>query len=143
VLPYRLGRTRRADQAPHVASAVQTGVTAAIVAGFAVAGADPFLNLFAWLVGLGTLGVLVLQAATSVAVIVYFRRTRGDARPWHTLVAPALALIGLIGAVYLVTRNFEVLTGVTSGPVLLLPWLIPVAALVGLAAWSRTRQNHL
>ncbi|GIJ56932.1 APC family permease [Virgisporangium aurantiacum] len=143
VLPSPLGRTRRADQAPHVASAVQTGITAVIVTGFAVAGADPFLNLFAWLVGLGTLGVLVLQAATSVAVVVYFRRTRGDARPWQTLIAPTLALVGLTGAVYLVTRNFTVLTGVTSGPVLLLPWLIPVAALVGLAAWSRTRRTRL
>ena len=145
VLPAALGRTRQADHAPHVASVVQSGVTALIVGGFMIFGADPFLQLFAWLVGLGTLGVLVLQAFASIAVVLFFRRTRVDARPWHTLVAPALGFAGLVTAIYFVLHNFDVLTGATSGLVTLLPWLIPIAAVVGfgVAATARDRAIDL
>jgi amino acid transporter len=143
VLPHALGRTRDVDSAPHVASLVQTCVTAMIVGLFAIFDADPFLNLFAWLVGLGTLGVLVLQASASVAVIAFFRRTRRDTRPWHTLIAPALGFAGLAAAIYLVLHNFDVLTGATSGLVPMLPWLIPIAALLGFAVALVTREGDL
>jgi amino acid transporter len=136
VLPGGLGRTREQDGAPHVASVAQTCVTLLIVGGFMVFDADPLLNLFAWLVGLGTLGVLALQATASIAVIAFFRRTGKDTRPWQTLIAPALGFAGLVTAIYLVLRNFDVLTGATSGAVPLLPWLIPLAALLGVAVWA-------
>jgi amino acid transporter len=143
VLPSALGRTRATDGAPYVASAVQSCTTTLIVGLFAIFGADPFLNLFAWLVGLGTLGVLVLQAAASVAVIAFFRRTRADTRPWQTLVAPLLGLAGLVAAIYLVLHNFDVLTGATSGVVPLLPWLVVLAALAGLATWAAMRERGI
>jgi amino acid transporter len=143
VLPSALGRTRATDGAPYVASAVQSCSTTLIVGLFAIFGADPFLNLFAWLVGLGTLGVLVLQAAASVAVIAFFRRTRVDTRPWQTLVAPLLGFAGLVAAIYLVLHNFDVLTGATSGVVPLLPWLVVLAALAGLATWAAMRERGI
>jgi amino acid transporter len=143
VLPAPLGRTRPTDGAPYVASALQSCITTLIVGLFAVFGADPFLNLFAWLVGLGTLGVLVLQAAASVAVVAFFRRTRADTRPWQTLVAPLLGLAGLVAAIYLVLHNFDVLTGATSGVVPLLPWLIVLAALAGFATWAAMRDRGI
>jgi amino acid transporter len=143
VLPSPLGRTRASDGAPYVASALQSCTTTLIVGLFAIFGADPFLNLFAWLVGLGTLGVLVLQAAASVAVIAFFRRTRADTRAWQTLVAPLLGLAGLLTAIYLVLHNFDVLTGATSGAVPLLPWLIVLAALGGLATWAAMRDRGI
>lgn len=141
VLPHPLSRTRDVDSAPYVASLVQTGITAVLVGLFAVFGADPFLNLFAWLVGLGTLGVLVLQATTSIAVIAYFRRTRSDTRPWQTVIAPLLAFAGLCTAIYFVLDNFDVLTGATSGAVPLLPWLIPLGAVIGLLVWAARRDS--
>jgi amino acid transporter len=131
------------DGAPYVASAVQSCTTTLIVGLFAIFGADPFLNLFAWLVGLGTLGVLVLQAAASAAVIVFFRRTRVDTRPWQTVIAPLLGLAGLVTAIYLVVHNFDVLTGATSGAVPLLPWLVPLAALAGFAVWAAMRERGI
>ncbi len=137
VLPRALGRTHGTHRSPHVASLVQSAITTAIVAVFAIAGADPFADLFAWLVGLGALSVLTLQAVASIAVLGFFRRTQVDRRVWNTLVAPILGLAGLLGAIYLALANFDALTGVTSGPVTYLPWLVPVAALVGLAAWAR------
>ena len=44
---------------------------------FAIAGADPVLKLFTWLTNLGALGVLALMAATSFAVVGYFRKRPG------------------------------------------------------------------
>ena len=55
---------------------------------FAIAGMDPVTQVFAWMAGTATLGVLALMALTCAAVLVFFRRNRVDARPWHTLVAP-------------------------------------------------------
>jgi amino acid transporter len=141
ILPQQLGETHPKHQAPHRASLLQTALTATIVGLFMAADKDPFLNLFAWLVGLGTIGVLVLMAATSLAVIGYFRSGRATASALQALVAPALGFAGLVAAIYLGLHNFDALTGATSGPVTYLPWLIPSAALVGLATWWLKRQN--
>jgi amino acid transporter len=138
-LPAALGRTHRRSGAPHIASIALTATTTMIVGIFALFGADPFANLFAWLVGLGTVGVLTLLAAVSLAVIVFFRRTPGDVRPWNSVIAPVLGLAGLLAAIYLSVHNFDALTGVTSGPVTLLPWLIPLAALIGFGVWYLKR----
>jgi amino acid transporter len=141
VLPEKLGETHPRHRAPHTASLVQSAITAVLVGAFMAFGADPFLDLFAWLVGLGTLAVLTLMAATALAVIGFFRSSQLEASPWSTLVAPVLAFGGLATAIYLAIDNFDVLTGVTSGPVTYLPWLIPLAALVGLAVWWLKRDD--
>jgi amino acid transporter len=98
---------------------------------FMLAGADPFAEIYAWLVGVGTVGVLVLQAAVALVVVVFFRRTGLDRRVWHTIVAPLLGAAGLIYAIVMALRHFEVLTGSTSDVVNGLYWLIPIVAVVG------------
>jgi amino acid transporter len=143
VLPTALSRTRDSDGAPYVASVVQSCTTIVIVGGFALFGADPFFELFAWLVGLGTLGVLTLQAVACLAVIAYFRKTRAETSPWTTLVAPLLGFAGLAVAVYLVLDKFDVLTGATDGLVPLLPLLVPISALLGAAVWYLRRDEQL
>jgi amino acid transporter len=142
LLPLALGRSHHKHQAPHIASVVQTLLAILIVGVFAIAGADPYLELFSWLVGLGTVGVLVLQASASLAVVGFFQRTKVERNPVVTVVAPLLGAAGLIAAVILALRNFDVLTGETSGVVPLLPWLLPVAALIGILVGTvRTRSG--
>jgi amino acid transporter len=138
-----LGRTHRGTAAPHLASLTETTLTAVIVGIFAKFGADPLAQLFAWLVGLGTVGVLVLEAAVSVAIVLFFRARRHAANLWQTLVAPVLGFCGLVAAIYLCVRNFGALVGVSSGPVKLLPWLIPLAALVGLGTSQIKRERGI
>jgi amino acid transporter len=142
LLPAALGRTHERHRAPHVASVAQSVLSIVVVGAFMIAGADPFAELYSWLVGLGTVGVLCLQAVASVAVIGFFRRTRLERNPWTTLIAPVLGTAGLVTAVVLSLRNFDVLTGRTTGLVPLLPWLLPIAALVGLAVGvARSRRG--
>lgn len=145
VLPAALGRTHPRTAAPHIASLTQTALTTVIVGIFALFGADPLTQLFAWLVGLGTVGVLVLEAAVCVAIVLFFRSRRQRASVWRTLVAPVLGFCGLVAAIYLCLHNFGALVGVSSGPVKLLPWLIALAGLVGAATWwfKRDRQIDL
>lgn len=143
-IPRALGRTHHQWQSPHVASVVVTTITLVVGGGFVIAGADPFAQLYAWLVGVGTVAVLVLQAATSIAVIAFFaRRRRDEFRVWNAAVAPALGALGLSAAVWLAIDNWSLLAGATEGLPTKLPWLVVVAAGLGLIWAAATRERQI
>jgi amino acid transporter len=141
LLPARLGTLHPRFGAPSAASVVQTTLTATVVAVFGIAGLDPYLNLGASMIGLGTLGVVALQAAAAVAIVVFFRR-RGDRRWWRTTILPAVGGLGLLTATVLVVDRFDTLTSTTNGLVNLLPWTLVLVAGIGVAAAYRLRANH-
>jgi hypothetical protein len=63
----------------------------------------------------GGLGIIVLLAATSAAVIAFFARdTRGE-NPWRRLAAPALAAILLAAIAVLAIQHYAILLGVAPG----------------------------
>lgn len=117
---FSLGRDRllhqrvcslNARQAPWFAGCVQTVIAVVLVMPFALAGQDPVLTLFSWFSGVAVLAMMVLYFLTSISVVAFFRRTRLDARPWNTLIAPALGAIGIAGAIVLILANFTTLIG--------------------------------
>lgn len=138
VLPGWLDGVHPRHTSPHRASLVQTGFTVAVVAVFAIAGLDPYVNLATTMLGIGTLGIVALQAAAALSVLGFFRR-RPDRHWWRTGLAPLLGLAGLVTATVLLVRNFAVLTGTTNVVVTSLPWAIVVAAVggAGYAWWLR------
>jgi amino acid transporter len=144
LLPRALGQLHPRRYAPSNASATQTVITVLVVGAFAVAGLDPYLNLGTSMAGLGTLGVVALQAAAAVSIVAYFRR-RGDRRWWRTTIAPGLGGIGLTTATVLVVNQFDTLTGTTALAVRLLPWLLVVVALggTGYGLWLRRARPRL
>jgi hypothetical protein len=95
---------------------------------YAVAGWDPVVQLFFWGGTTGGLGVLLLIATTSVAIIVYFVRHPAGETVWRRLVAPVLAAVLLLIVVVLALANFATLLGVESTSPL--RWGIPLAYLV-------------
>jgi hypothetical protein len=117
----------------------QVAITAVIVAVFALAGLDPYVNLATSMLGLGTLGVVALQCAAAVSVLGFFRNRAQDRHWWRTGLAPVLGLIGLGTAGVLLVQNFAIVTGTTSTIVNLLPWLLVLAAIAGVAyaLWMR------
>lgn len=137
VLPAFLSHTHPRSQSPHRSSLIGSVVSIAVLVAFMVGKADPFTQIYSWLVGVGTLGVVLLQAFTAVAVIVFFRRKRRDQfRIWTTAVAPALGAVGLFAAAYLAIDNWKILSGATAGLPRHLPWVLAIAALIGLLwAW--------
>lgn len=117
-------------------------VTLVVAGSFMVAGADPFAQLYAWLVGVGTVAVLLLQSATSVAVIAFFsRHKREEFHIWTTAIAPGLGALGLLAATWLTVDNWALLAGATDGIPVYLPWLVVVAGAVGLLWAFMTRDG--
>lgn len=130
VLPRRFGRVHPRHGSPSRASLLQTTVNVVVIGAFAAAGLDPYLTLSVSMSGLGTLGLIALQAATAFAVIGFFR-TRPDRRLWRTGISPLLGGAGLTAAVILIVVHYPALTGVDNPVVNALPLTLPVAALAG------------
>jgi amino acid transporter len=143
LLPRRLAAVHPVHGSPYVASAVQAGIGVVIVTLFALGGADPYLGLFLLMVAPGVLAVIVLQALCAVAIVVYFRRHATGEQPsvWATLVAPAVSLVGLVVATWLVVINFDLLTGRTDWVNALLLAVLPVSFLVGLLVTQVIRRR--
>lgn len=131
-LPAVLSRTHPRFQSPHIASVLGTVLSLAAVVIAVALGLDPFAQLFAWLTGLGTIGIFCLQAAASVAVVLFFRKDRRGTPVWNSAIAPSLAAIAITVIVYLAVSNWGILSGAVEGYAVYLPAVIPVAAVVGL-----------
>ena len=138
-LPAVVSRTTR-QGAPFVASGLQTVLALVLVMPFAVLGLDPVLTLFAWFSGVAVLGLVVLYFLTSISVVVFFRRTRLDTRPWQTLVAPVLAAVLIAALAGLVLTNLTLLIGGSLGTAVPLVLSVPLVLLIGVALESLRRR---
>ncbi|MEV7079281.1 APC family permease [Streptomyces sp. NPDC093516] len=155
LLPAAFGRTSGGSGAPGTGSLLQTVVAVVVVTAFAIADdrpagdpTAPVLHLFTWLGNIGALGVIVLMAAASLSVVVFFvRRGAAAAQAWR-LVTSALAGIALLVIAGYTVRDFDVLVG--AGPGSALSWVLPgiiglalVAGLVlGLVLRARAPEKH-
>ncbi len=141
ILPIAFGRTRRSGS-PWVAGLAQTILALVIVGGFALAGADPFLQLLIWVNTPGVVGVVILQLLASVAVIAFFVRNRTLERRWFVLPAAALATILLTLFTVLIVVNIDSLTGAGAVVNTVILVVVPVAFLIGVVlavVYKRTR----
>jgi amino acid transporter len=144
LLPAALGRAHPKFHSPYIASRTQIAIAAVVIAGFAIGGADPYLTLSTSLAGLGTLGIVALQASAAIAAVGFFRR-RHDRRIWTTVIAPGLGAAGLVTACVLIVNNYSALTGKESGLINQLPWLLLIAAIggCGYTLWLRARRRDV
>ena len=116
VLPSAFGRTR-SNGAPYIGSITQTLIAATVVAIFALSDNDPVLQLFTWLTNLGALGVILLLALASFAVVGYFARHPHGETAWTSRWAPGIAGVLLLVVFFTVLSNFNLLiTGVPDAP---------------------------
>ncbi|MCX5180228.1 APC family permease [Streptomyces virginiae] len=160
LLPATFGRTNAGTGAPATGSLLQTGVAALVVIAFALtedkAPADPtlavqppdpttpVLHLFTWMGSVGALGVTLLMAAASFAVIAFFvRRGTAGAQVWRLVAAGTAGLALLAIAVYTV-KDFGVLVGAEKGSALswVLPGIIAAAVVIGLAYGAVLRRSR-
>jgi amino acid transporter len=124
--PRRLMEVHPRHGSPHAGSLVQTASAVVLVGVFALAGADPVLELFTWMAGVSIVAILAVMVLTSVAIIAYFRSVGSGRTLWHTTVAPVLGTLGLAGVTVLVIANFTTLIG--GSRVLAIAFLALVAA---------------
>jgi amino acid transporter len=101
--------------APGIASLVVSVVTGLVIVYFAVRELDPVANLFFWMSGLAVLSIVLVEILVSVAVIAYFRRHPArDAGVLTTVVAPAVAIVGMAIGAYLLMAKFALLAGTAA-----------------------------
>ncbi|MBF4616011.1 APC family permease [Curtobacterium sp. VKM Ac-1376] len=156
VLPARLAEVRSTSGAPWFASVCQTVLALVVVVAFAIAGTAwtppegapaalfPVLTLFSWLTNAGALGLVLLMAVTSVAVIGYFRRHDHPVGVWQAVVAPVVSAVALFTVFVLIVVNFTVLlTSDPAAPPTAASFLLPAIAVVpaffgvGYGLWLR------
>ncbi|PKU95790.1 APC family permease [Bifidobacterium pseudolongum] len=113
-LPSALGRVSARRGSPTVASLTTTVISATIVVAVAVAGLDPFTQVFSWFSGVAVLGFVTLLVLTCVAVVATFAR-RADLRavegPWRAIVAPTAGAVLLIAILACSLMYFPHLVG--------------------------------
>jgi len=131
VLTQRLGRSHPVHGSPHRASAVVTVLALLLIVGAAVARLDPVTQVFGWLAGIATVGVVALMLFTCLSVLIFFRRNRVDSRLWPTIVAPGIALVCLAGCLYLTVDNLPILVGGSNTLALIIAGILLLAVALG------------
>jgi amino acid transporter len=142
LLPASLGLTHPVHKSPHRASILQSILCAIVVALFALAGADPVLNLFAWLSNLATVCVLALMVLTGLSVALYFRKDSHGHGAMRILVLPLVSAAGLAVVLVLAVANFHVLTGASQALSFGLLLLVPAGGVAGWQTARRLRKNE-
>jgi len=137
LLPAFLARPHPRRRSPYLACLTVSVVACAVTGVFAVLGLDVYSDLTTSMLGLGTLGIIALQALAAASVL----RLRHD-RPahwWRERLAPLLGCAGLVVSVWLAVRNFALLSGSANPLVGRLPWLLLITAVCagGFARWLR------
>ncbi len=141
VLPKRLGHYHPNHFSPHVASVTVSVLTAAVVGGFALAGGDPFVVMVPSLIGVGTLGIIALQAAASLAVVAFFWG-RNDREIWKCVVAPAIGFFGLVTAFVMAVTHYPTLTGSSDVLVNSVPYVLVAVAAAGVVMALLLRRHR-
>lgn len=132
VLPVWLGKSRRSNGSPWVAGLAQTLIATIVVAGFAIAGADPYMQLMIWVNTPGVIGVICLQILASIAVIVYFVRNQTVARKWYVVPAGVIGTAMLVTLTYALVTNIAVLTSADLATNLIILAAVPLSFLIGI-----------
>lgn len=131
LLPGALAKFHPDYHSPHVASVVMTTLQLTVVFGLGMYGVAPYLGIASSAIGLGTIGILSMQIACSLAVVGFFvKAKRGHVMT--TRILPTLGALGLTACLYLVTNSYEKLTGSDNALVNGLPWVFLPLAVVAL-----------
>lgn len=134
ILPARLGRTHATHKSPYVANGVQASVAIVVIGLFALAGADPLLQLGTWLPIFSTAGVVFVQLLVSLAVIAYFNRVgrKGAGDIWKTLIAPLVGALAQAVVLVLLVVYIPFLAGADVIVVNLIPVYVAAIAVGGI-----------
>lgn len=111
LLPRALGRVHRRLQSPHVAVTVNGVISLTILACIFAGRIDPVTS-YAALTGMGIYFILPLFIATSIAIVVFYRRNPAlRASRTTRVLAPAVAAASLSALFVLTSLNLSVLVG--------------------------------
>lgn len=131
LLPKYLAHTHTRFGSPVSAGTAQTLLAFVVVAAFAAAGADPYIDLLLKVNSPGVVGIIALQALTSVAVVAYFLRRRHTVRAHVATVCAAVGAVLLTGACVLLVVHIDLLTNAHGVMNVVLVGIVPATFLAG------------
>lgn len=129
-LPKTLSSVHKKFHSPYISSLVLSLTLFLLLTGFMFLRADPVSELYMWMVGTGTLAIIILQALGAFAISTYFYKSRHN----EILKGVASPLIGgaaLLCISVFAILNFNLLSGTDKGVSTYLPWLVLLAAAAG------------
>ena len=146
ILPKALGRTHATHKSPYVASVFQTVIALVLVLAWGIgsgfgfgAGFDTaYVRIYTMMAVQGVVWLMAIQTVCALAVIVWHRRHKHPDSFWVVVVAPIIAIVGQVFALYLLFANIDVLAG-TIGYVDLIKWIAIVGVVIalGYAFWLK------
>jgi amino acid transporter len=144
LVPRLLARFDEQRGVPVAATLCISAATVVCLVAIASTRTDPYAAIIPVLIGMGTLGIIALQAAAAVAILFYIVRRAREAG-LIVLAAATCAAVGLLGALTTVATNFTLLSTVSTPFVGWLPILYVVTLAIGIAfaIWLRVaRPRH-
>lgn len=144
ILPASLGRTHPVHKSPYVANGVQATIAIIVIGLFALAGADPLLQLGTWLPIFCTAGVVFVQLLVSLAVVAYFNRVgrNGAGEVWKTIVAPIAGALAQAVVLVLLVVYIPFLAGADVMVVNLIPLYVAGIVIAGIVYALYLRKNR-
>ncbi|GAA4263381.1 APC family permease [Dactylosporangium darangshiense] len=139
----RVGRTGgRFEGTPWPASLVQSGLVAAALAVFQLAGANPMEDMFVWLSSGAAFAILAMLVLVSVAAVLWFRSGAGGAASvWIRTVLPIVGAVAgtVLAAIIALNQSLLLQLDPGSGWQLLIPACAAAVVAAGLlyGAWIK------
>ncbi|MDX2938358.1 APC family permease [Streptomyces ipomoeae] len=133
MLPAALSRVHPVHRSPSTAGAWQSLLAIAVITGFAATGSDPYRTMLIWLNTPGIIGIVLLQAITALAVVVFFWRNPGLPRRSPILSVALVSLVLMTSVTAVLIRYTDILTGAGWATNAVLVGLVPVVLLIGIA----------
>lgn len=128
----KLAKLHATKDTPYLSSICQTIFMIALTFLLAFLGQDPLIDIFTWGSAITTMAILLLQIFVSIAVVNFFRKKKSLKVPfWKTTLAPITAAILMSIVLYLVTMNLDILSGIKSNVIYLVPFLVFGSAVGG------------
>lgn len=134
LLPRALATVHHRHDTPYVGCRTQAVVAVLLLVPFAIAGADPIVNLFPALSGITSLALVAMMAGCCASLVVAALRRRVTESRWVTLVAPAAAGTVLVAVLVLIVGHYTEVTGSDALVVALMPLTLLVVAAYGVGA---------
>jgi amino acid transporter len=152
ILPKALGRTHPTHKSPHVASVFQTCLALLLVFAWGIGsgfGSDlasatdtAYIRIYTMMAVQGVVWLMAIQTVCALAVLVWHRRHKHPDSVWVVVVAPIIAIVGQVFALYLLFANIDVLAGTIGYVDLIAPIAIAgVVLALGYAFWLK-RSNR-